>query len=325
MKQVLLVGAGNLGKRHLQSLKSSDFDLGITVVEPSVEAAEAARSAFNATELVGGAKELKFVKAINQVDVEPDVAIIATPATGRLELLSEVLRQGARFVVLEKVAFNSVLDIDEAVALVNDSRAKVWVNCPRRLNPIYQSLRNELAGAGLKRLEVSGTNFGLACNFVHFIDLFAYLTGEAEYEVSLLGIERVEPSKRSSYIEFGGSASGEFRSGLPFEMECELSDAAGISVQVRIMTDAGDVLIDEVGGEISYLNSAGNVENRVPYQQPFQSQLTGPLVDELLSDGACGLTPFDESMALHYPYIDAAYSLYASKFGSNSRKMVPVT
>lgn len=324
MKRILLIGAGNLGKRHLQSLKSSKFDLEIMAVEPSAAAADAAQEAYEATGRTGGIKRLEFSESTEQLDFRPDVAIIATPATGRLELMASAIELGARLIILEKVAFNSVGDIDEATALVKASGAKVWVNCPRRLNPLYQELKSYFAGTKIAKLEVIGANYGLACNFVHFVDLFAYLIGERNYEISLTGIDTVEQSKRNSYVEFGGIISGAFSSGVPFSLTCSRDDS-GISVKVRIVTDDGNVVINEVGGDLSYLDYAGEVTKQQPYSQPYQSQLTGPLVDELLSSGGCGLTDFYESMALHLPFISAAYELYAAEFGSNPRETVPIT
>lgn len=324
MKRILLIGAGNLGKRHLQSLKSSQFDLEIMVVEPSAAAADAAQEAYESTVRTGGTKTLEFSESMSELDFQPDVAIIATPATGRLELLGLAIGLGARLVVLEKVAFNSATDIQSAVELVETSGANIWINCPRRLNPLYQELRSKLADAKISKLEVTGANYGLACNFVHFVDLFSFLLGEHDYNVSLAGIDTVEQSKRNSYVEFGGSVRGEFSSGTPFSLTC-VRDDSRISVKVSIETDRGSVVINEVGGEISYINGEGEVEYSQPYFQPFQSQLTGPLVDDLLATGACGLTAFHESMALHMPFIRAAYDIYAAEFGSNSKEMVPIT
>ncbi len=324
MKNVLLIGAGKLGKRHLQSLRTSAFDLRIMVVDPSPDSRDAAADAYGSVESVGGDKELEFASNLDELNFEPDVAIIATPATGRLQLLKKSIELGSDYVVLEKVAFNSERDILDAKSLVAAANSTVWVNCPRRLNPIYQKLRAELAGETFSAFRVSGANYGLACNFIHFADLFAFLSGEKDYSLDFSGVESVQQSKRSSYVEFAGRIAGRSVKGAAIDLTCKINEERP-EVRIELETVGRHVVVDETGGSISISYQSGAEPSTSPFQQPYQSQLTGPLVDELLKSGTCGLTPFDESMRLHLPYVLGAYELYAEKFTPNAEKMVPIT
>ena len=324
MKKVLLIGAGNLGKRHLQSLRASAFDLRIVVVDPSSSSRDAAADAYRSVDNIGGDKQLEFASNLDELTFEPDVAIIATPATGRLQLLQKSIELGADYVVLEKVAFNSERDILDAKSLVAASNAKVWVNCPRRLNRSYQKLRAELAGEPLNAFRVSGANYGLACNFIHFADLFAFLSGETDYSLDLSGVESMQQSKRSSYVEFSGRIKGRSDDGGSIDLNCEINED-GPKVRIELETARRRIVVDETGGKLMVSDQSGTELSTESFQQPYQSQLTGPLVDDLLKYGTCGLTPFDESMRLHLPYILSAYALYAEKFTPNPEKMVPIT
>ncbi|ALN19716.1 Gfo/Idh/MocA family oxidoreductase [Ectopseudomonas mendocina] len=323
MKSVLLVGAGNLGRRHLQSLKACQLPIRIFVVEPYEEARSLAESAYQATESNAPEKEIGFYSDLGQIDQQIDIAVVSTPASGRLEILRDVLALGAKDVVLEKVAFNSVAAIDEASALVEQYQARAWVNCPRRLNPFYQQLRRALEDDPIESFEVEGGNFGMACNAIHFLDLCAFLSRQSSYQITLAGVREVVPSKRSNYIEFFGEVAGSFESGPAFKIACHES-GHGVSFTIKLVTQSAQYLIDEVNGTVEIIDAKGDRQQQ-GFRQPYQSELTGPLIDEIIQQQRCGLTNFTESMSLHRPFIDAAYRLYAEKYEENSLKMVPIT
>ncbi|WGI26627.1 Gfo/Idh/MocA family oxidoreductase [Halomonas alkaliantarctica] len=323
MKNVLLVGAGNLGRRHLQSMKNSAEPFNIFVVEPFEAAREQAEKIFQETKSDAVEKVVSFHKAIEEIDKEIDIVIDATPASGRLDILKQVLALGAKDLVLEKVAFNSVPDIEKAKVLIEKYNARAWVNCPRRLNPFYIQLREIFENLKIDRFEVVGENFGMACNAIHFIDLFAFLAKKANYHISLDNISEILPSKRHDYIEFFGEITGTFESGPDFKIDCQRSTKE-VGFKIRIVTLTDEYVIDEIAGNVEIIKTDGSKEVS-SFRQPYQSELTGGLIDEIISKQACGLTEFYESMALHSPFISNAYVLYASNIEENSLKMVPIT
>jgi len=323
MKNILLVGAGNLGRRHLQSLKNSRYPVRIFVVEPFDEARSLAKTAFEQAASSHPEKAVSFHSSLDDIDQKIDIVIDATPATGRLDVLKRTLSLGAKDLVLEKVAFNSVNDIDQAVALIEQNTARAWVNCPRRLNPFYIQLRKVLEKESINSFEVVGENFGMACNAIHFIDLFSFLARQHAYGITLDEVQNIASSKRSNYIEFFGAAIGAFESGSEFKIDCRETQN-GVSFDIRIDTPLNEYRIDEINGRVKIIDRNGKYEIR-DFRQPYQSELTGPLVDAIIETRQCGLTAFAESMALHRPFINAAYELYASKYEENDMKMVPIT
>ena len=135
-KYILVIGAGNLGRRHIQSLKLSTHDLEVYVVDTSKEALSQVKEAVEQVQMT---TNVRYFTQLEDVPNKIDVAIVATTANSRLLILRELIGKGARNIILEKIAFNSLQDIAEATKLVSSAvETKVWVNCPRRLYPIYQ-------------------------------------------------------------------------------------------------------------------------------------------------------------------------------------------
>lgn len=324
MTVVALIGAGNLGRRHLQSLKTCMHDIDIIVVDPSQESLQLAKESYDEISIIGGKKTSNYFSSLDQYEGSVNLSIVATTANGRLDILKTLILRGVRDVVLEKIAFNSEIDIDEAEKQVKEYGLRAWVNCPRRMNPFYKNLAAELNGESIHQFCVLGSNYGMACNAIHFLDLFAFLSSHQGYEINLSGVDSVVSSKRNGYIEFFGQITGKFTEGPEFKLSCDNS-AEVISFDVEIETENKFVVVNEIGRAVTVLDKRSNESKQLEFRQPYQSELTGPLIDKIIETGTSELTNFDESMQLHKPFIKAAYELYASKYEGNTHKMVPIT
>lgn len=318
-KRVLVIGAGNLGRRHIQSLKLSKNDLEVFVVDTSIEALSQAKDAVEQAQIT---IPVHYLTKLEDVSKNIDVAIVATTASTRLETLKWLIEKGVSNIILEKIAFNSLHDIDEAAELVSAVEANIWVNCPRRLYPIYQLLREELKGATFKKFQVKGNDFGMGCNGIHFIDLLAYLIEDSNYQLSSKKITDVVESKRVGYIELFGVLSGSFTSGCELLLECE-KGSGNPSFDLLLEMEQGILRVDELAGKATL--DMDDSSKTIKFNMPYQSELTGPLIDKIILDGECGLTGFETSLTLHRIFISATYKAYAKRFGENEKRFVPLT
>ena len=317
--RILIIGAGNIGRRHLQSFRLSKTVSSLLVVDPFADALSAAKEMVTES---GMNASVEYATSLDDVGDQIDAAIVATSANGRLNILRALLEMGVSNIILEKIAFNSLPDISAAEALVSASNARVWVNCPRRIYPFYQALKERLSGASFRRVSVRGNNYGLGSNGIHFIDIFSYIIGCADYRLNGDRITEVVESKRAGYVEFFGSLVGQFSNGCELELHCEHNASDG-GIELVFETDRGSVTVLEAGGNIE-IRQDGCLD-ATSGKAPYQSELSGLLFDEMLTTGKCGLTAFGESMALHRPFIGAAYSAYARHFGDNDGEIVPIT
>lgn len=320
--KILLIGAGQLGSRHLQALCKSSIPMAISVVDPSDASLALAKSR---------AEEIKpdpeFITIDYKTDIPGeafDVVVIATSANVRLRVMQSFFeRASTRFMILEKVLFQTIQDYKEARALLEKHDVKAWVNCPRRMNPLYRALTKKLADlGGLKSMHVTGNNWGLACNSIHFIDLFAFLSGNHKIISSESQLEpRVTNSKRKEFIECFGKLGFENSSGQKISIECSESDEP-ISITVSLCTDKGKIDISETS---KLLNAPGPISQELPdFEQPPQSQLTQLNISQLLETGGCDLTPFEESVQIHLPFIQTILT-HVNQFSDTAEKVCPIT
>jgi predicted dehydrogenase len=305
MKRIALIGTGQLGSRHLQALAKLDIPVVLEVVDPNNRSLEIARARYLQIPENSNVRGIRFLSALDELESDLDLCIIATNADVRFKVLQELLfKKHVSCVILEKIAFQSHQQFEEARNLLLQKDVSCWVNCPRRLFPIYEDMRKRLADDEEIECRVSGGDWGLACNGIHFIDLLAFLAGDSSYQLDGSRLDRrIWPSKRPGFIEVTGELTGTFSGGS----RIELKSIAGSNepLIISMTTSQLKVVIDENRGSAIMATSKNNwKEDSHTFKVPFQSEITHQVAKEILELGTCKLTSFDESYQLHSPFLE---------------------
>lgn len=311
MQQLLLIGAGQLGSRHLQALVQVEAgDVAITVVDPSPAALALARERQAQVMASPHVREIRYCGSLDELEAgSVDFCVIATSANCRLAVLRELLgRIPVRYLLLEKVLFQSPAQLEEASALLAACATRTWVNCPRRMFPGYQRLRELLAGEPGVSLRVEGNNWGLACNAIHFIDLWAFLGGGSDYVLDTTGLGNVIPSKREGYREVTGHLAGH-NGDSRFDLAVSV-DEAPPALRIRIESSHYLIDVDEAAGQARIVHKVDGRVEHMAFPVLYQSQLTNLVAQSLFAGSDPALTPFAESAALHRPFLDAMLAFF---------------
>ncbi len=311
MQQLLLIGAGQLGSRHLQALAQfAAGDVSITVVDPSPAALALARERQAQVTVSPRVREIRYCSSLAELAPGPvDFCVIATSANCRLAVLRELLeRVPVRYLLLEKVLFQSHAQLEDASRLLAACATRTWVNCPRRMFPGYQRLRDLLAGEPGIFLRVQGNNWGLACNAIHFIDLWAFLGGGSDYVLDTTGLGGVIASKREGYREVTGRLAGQHGASR-FELSVSMDDAPP-ALQIQIESGQYVIDVDEAAGQCRITHKADGRVEHMAFPVLYQSQLTHLVAQSLLAGSDPALTPYAESAALHRPFLEAMLAFF---------------
>lgn len=322
-KKIALIGAGQIGSRHLQSLWNH-----ATAYEQHIFVYDVAQSSLNkCRELLGpetepkqSEKSITFTSSFADLPQQLDLAIVATNAALRWQVMQDLLRHSAvSHLVLEKVLFQKLAEYDASETLIQEKKIHAYVNCPRRLYPYNLELKDILKGP--LRIDVHGSQWGLACNGIHFIDLMHFFTDAMPVNVTTSELDqKIYPSKRSGYFEVMGCLEVEFSDGSRLSLSC--SQEPNQAFEIHIRGEAADITIDETSGQITSKMPSAFTAN---IQTPYQSQLTGPLVERLLTSRSCGLTPFALSVQLHRPFVRDLGAFFQKFDGTAYRDLCPIT
>lgn len=304
MVNVAIIGAGQLGSRHLQGLARVETPLSIHLLDPSEASLALARSRYEEVAGPASPHSLRLYRDVAQLPGEIEVAISATTASHRLSSLRQALSQSRiRHVLLEKVLFQRLDEYQAAASLLDDAGTRAWVNCARRMFPGYQELKAFFGDEAPFLLQVSGGNWGLGCNGIHFCDLFAYLTSSDSLSFDVSGLDQVvHASKRPGFFEFTGTLVA--RQGARL-LSLQSREEALPRHLVMIRSASKTALVDEVGGVVRLLDEASGTWTEKAFVAPYQSQLTSGFVNDVLAGRPPSLPDFASSSRVHVAFISA--------------------
>ena len=170
MITVSIIGAGQLGSRHLQGLKTSQNEMEIWVIDASEESLKVAKERCEQVEAKTN-KVVHYSQTIDSLPDELDLVVIATGSKPRAGIIKTLLAHSSvKYLVLEKFLFIRLNDYEEIASLIDENGVKCWVNCPRRMWPVYQKIKRLINPEEPVLIEKNGKDWGMCCNSVHFIE-----------------------------------------------------------------------------------------------------------------------------------------------------------
>lgn len=323
MVKIAIIGAGQLGSRHLQALAALPTQAHISVIDPSADSLKTAETRF--AEVSANFKgTVSFGNSISLLDKKLDVVIVATNSKIRRQVIEMLLDHSqVSYLILEKFLFVNRDDYKVISELLIAKNVAAWVNCPRRMMDFYKDLKARIKGS--VHFAVTGNDWGMGCNSIHFFDLFAFLTGAENCVLSNLLIDNdILESKRKDYIEFTGTITGQTK-----EHSLRITSFAGTPSNLIITIDTATAryYIEEGAKGIVRIASAENdwKQEEKYFEMPFQSQLTNVLVNELIETGTCSLPTYKESSVLHLQLLDNFISFLRRVRNDNSINECPIT
>lgn len=300
MYKIVLIGAGQLGSRHLQGLSLMD-NVSIQVVDPVIDSLNLARERFdeNVNNFNGN---VSFHTNIEELVPEIDVAIIATNSRVRRKVIINLVKvTKVKYLILEKILFTKLEDYTDISAILNENGIKAWVNCGRRVFSYYNQLKQNLTLPFT--FSVSGNSWGLGCNGIHFLDLFSFLSNTKNVLIKSTLLDNIiHESKRAGYIEFTGTIAGSADKNS-FTLTSFDAKASGVIIEIN-SSNARYIIEEGATSKVKYaLQENDWLWQEELFEIPFQSQLTNFVVEDILQTGDCKLTKYVDSSDLHQVYL----------------------
>lgn len=272
--KICIVGAGNIGMRYFEGIKRRFPKAEFFLVDRDSRLLELDKL------LIGQAKSFS---SVDHIDEHIDLCVVATSCDSRLAIYKQCLKLKPRYVILEKYLFKLRDEFTECMSL---SRVPTFVNQWMYGSKTFDSLFN----GGVNSVEIRGSNWGLACNSVHWIDLLKRQMGISELEVGEHScVDQVFSSKRTGFEEVYGDWIFEDKTS---DRSFRLVDRPADTSETGVV-----IIVDMVRYNFDYktITCHGAVISRFPY---FSDQVGG-IVEELLASGSCCLPILEESISQH--------------------------
>jgi predicted dehydrogenase len=320
----VIIGAGELGSRHLQGLLQYTSSQEIYVVDLAEEALQTAK---NRAEEVEHHHQVHYLTDSKLLPHNLDLVIVATTSAVREAVIASILPKHAiRYLVLEKVLFQQTEAYHRVADLLLKHQVPTWVNHPRRMYDHYEKLRHFFAQSDAPvNMHVAGGNWGLGCNALHMIDLAVFINNSqvATIDASLLDAE-VQEGKRKGYKEFTGTITGTLQSGAFFSISSFPGNRGPLTVYFSAPNSR--CLVQEGGTAAQVLLTTDNKFSldHTPIRSFYQSELTATVARQLIETGDCQLPDYANAKSSHVPFIETMLEKYNQLTGINT-DICPIT
>lgn len=300
MYTILIIGAGQLGSRHLQGLARINIPVALRVMDPNPRQLEVARSRFEEIPEHVNVPDIQYLESLQDLEPDIDLCIIATTSDIRGSVTKEIISgRNIRNILFEKVLFQSIREYDDIQKILTSYNIGAWVNCSRRLYPIYKEIKTFFKPGEKITYRVSGGLWGLACNAIHFIDQVFFLSRGNPCEIDISHLEKVIlDSKRNGFIELAGTLRVIFDNGSEMILDSKQAQTgqdviiiSGSHHHVVVVETLGKAVITHVDDSMDW--------REINFRNPFQSELTHLVATDILVNGRCELPDFSESAAMH--------------------------
>ncbi len=323
MKTIAIIGAGQLGSRHLQGLLKYKIQQHIYVLDTSPDSLKLARQR---ADEISHQHRVHFVVDWTAIPQNIDLAIVATNSNVRESVVLRLLENfQVNFLVLEKVLFQSLRSFSKVGDLIGKKQIKTWVNHPRRMFESYHAIKQSLLKGTPRVYQVAGGNWGLACNALHFIDLFEYLSGTqlATLNATYLDDE-ILPSKRDGFIEFTGTVHGLLHDGSQFSITSFKGEPSAPTI--TLFDAENRYVIQEADTPCIYRFSKQNAfkVQTSNFVKEYQSALTERLASAILEIGDCDLPSFAHARLAHEKFIGPLLERY-NQIQKTHSTILPIT
>ena len=272
--RICIVGVGNIGMRYVQ---------GITKKFPGAELClidnDARLRQLQELEMAN----VKLFDSLEKVDGTVDIFVVSTSCGPRLSIYKQCLALNPQYIILEKYLFKTRQEFEECLSL---SRVPTFVNQWMYGSKAFDCLFER----GARSVELIGSAWGLACNAVHWIDVFQRHMNIAQARVAAgTTVTEVRPSKRAGYEELLGEWIFEdVESDKTFKLIDRPNDSPVDGL--RIQVDAEEYFFD-----YKAINKDGEILSQFPY---FSDQI-GDIVGAILETGTCSLPLLESSIRQH--------------------------
>ncbi len=321
MNKIAIIGAGQIGSRQLQGFAKLKKQSQIYVIDSNEKSLRVAEQRFD--KVSQSEKSIvSYHKAINDLPDNIDLVIIATTANMRHRIIEHLLDgRSIKYLILEKIVFqkSEYFKLNQKLFLEKD--VKTWVNCARRSFPLYKKIKNELSTDKLS-IEVNGNSWGLACNGIHMIDLFVFLTEKTDIIIDTNKLENIIiDSKRNGFKELKGMLK--IRNSCGDTLVLNDSDENDENLRISISNGTMQFKIYEWQGIVDK-HTSENKSSREKFSLPFQSEHMKIIVDQILATGESDLPPYEECMQYHVPMLEA-FNEHFSRVTGKDVVICPIT
>ncbi len=291
-----IIGCGEIGQRHLQSVLNLDYKMKIFLIDKSAICLEKCKKI---SQNKKNLNSFYFIESVNEIKNDLDFVIVATNSDHRFSVLKELYRyKTPKFIILEKFLFNKLSNFEEAEKLFQLHSTKVWVNQWMSTDfPDLSEIFGETEGVNIS---VTGKNWNLCSNCVHWIEWFHYINSRKKIILFNSSLDNlIIENKRKGFFETFGSLEFHSINNNKLFLQCKYEKNSEretlLSLSNKLSRAEFQFTTNSLKGFISKSNQKKNINLNIRYL----SERTSIYIKNILEKNECSLPTYNQSMFQH--------------------------
>ena len=278
---IMIIGCGQLGSRHAQSLAKFNPRGTLTLVDPSLESLDKCHRLVLENGFMGkiqvGTRPRDFSEPF-------DLLVVSTSSVERAASIEEFFSTcSAPYVLLEKLLASNLEELEKIHRTVSEVQMSAWVNCPMPYYPHFRDMTSALAtqnSSEILNYSVKSKSVGLITTSVHNLDHFARLAKSNVESITLTDDSLLCASKREGYAEIAGTLIAETENKDVLIMEFDPRDNTPFHT-IEIQKGRSSWKFEQHKGELTEVQDGARTVSK--FETPLQSALTGDSFAKLQS------------------------------------------
>ena len=303
---IVIIGCGHIGSRHLQALSKIQNGAMIYLVDSSPRLISTAIERFEEVVLKSNRDNFKInVREINKIRCDIDIAIISTTSKSRAILTKKLISNNrVKYIIFEKFLFQDKKDFKDIQNLLKLKKIKSWVNQWMSSSFAFNEMKDWF-GSDLREIKVDGKNWDICCNSVHYLEYLDFISLRKGLTISDYSFDnKILKSKRPGYFELTGMVTIQSKCGVKMTLiSHNLENDNIVNIHMLGKGKALDAIFSGSTIKCTYISEFSRKVIK-EYDIPLQSDITGDIVEQIFYNGSCSLPTYDESMKQHLKLFD---------------------
>ena len=306
MSNILIVGFGNIGKHHLESIINYPKIKKIYIydIDEKKILDYKKKSSFK--------KKIFILKNFKKKKTKFSFSIISTDSKVRFKLFKNIVENlNVKHFIFEKVVYQKKKEYIDTQTIIKKYNLHCWINCPRRTWKIYKDLKKKINTKDKIKINIQGKKWGLLSNAVHFIDLFLFFTFTKKMSVSLKNLKNeLIISKRKGFNEMYGK--------IIFTNQ----NNDQLIINDNPIRKTSDLIFSLKQNKYKFIYNQNDSGNK--FKPPYQSKETIKHAKNILNNKNCHLPFYNDTFEFHKIFFDNI-STFIRKNYPNSYKKIFIT
>ena len=314
MINIMIIGLGSIGSRHLESILKINKNKNIYLIDPKYNS--------NNQSLLLNSSNTKIFKfsEISNFNINFDLVIISTNSDVRFDITNKLFKLNKfKNLLLEKISFIKISHYNAINQKAIYYRTKIFVNYPRPMWKSYINLKKIIKNDVIIDMNFSSFSWNLCSNSLHYINLFNFLTNTDSINmVHHRILNRYFKSKRNSFYELKGSLvfCNDVKQKLYLQDTFKYSDQ-----KLTINTKKYCINIFEKNGLMKIYNKDQKKITKNNFKTELQSDLTNIFFQSILDRDFSKLPTLASCTHSDTIFLNSLYKITKNKFDISNFKI----